>query len=55
MSHILMLSYIKYVDLIMMMIIFIQKKDTLQIMMTDKQQSPYLRMPVESYKKLIWH
>ena len=35
------------------MIIFIHKKDTLRIMVTNKQQSPNLRMPVESYKKLI--
>ena len=33
------------------MVIFIHKKDTLQIMITSKQQSPNLRMPVESYKK----
>ena len=38
----------------MIMIIFIHKKDALQIMVTNKQQSPNLRMPVESYKKLIW-
>ena len=38
----------------MIMIIFIHKKDTLQIMVINKQQSPNLRMPVESYKKLIW-
>ena len=36
------------------MIIFIYKKDKLQIMVTNKQQRPNLRMPVESYKKLIW-
>ena len=34
--------------------IFIHKKDTLRIMVTNKQQNPNLRMPVESYKKLIW-
>ena len=39
---------------LMIMIIFIRKKDTLQIMATNKQQSPNLRMPVESCKKLIW-
>ena len=39
---------------IMIMIICIHKKDTLQIMVTNKQQCPNLRMPVESYKKLIW-
>ena len=33
------------------MIIFIHKKDTLQIMATNKQQSPNSRMPVESYKE----
>ena len=38
----------------MIMIIFIHKKDTLQIMATNRQQSPNLRMPVESYKKPIW-
>ena len=32
----------------MIMIIFIHKKDTLQIMVTNIQQSPNLRMPVES-------
>ena len=36
------------------MILFIHKKDTLQIVATNKQQSPKLRMPIESYKKLIW-
>ena len=35
------------------MIIFIHKRDTLQIMVTNKQQSPHLRMQVESYKKII--
>ena len=41
--------------LIMIMIIFIHKKFTLQIMATNKQQSPNLRMTVESdKKKLIW-
>ena len=34
----------------MIMIIFIHEKDTLQIMVTNKQHSPNLRMPVESYK-----
>ena len=38
----------------MIMISFIQKKYTLQIMVTNKQQCPNLRMPVERYKKLIW-
>ena len=38
----------------MVMIIFIHKKDTLQIMVTNEQKSPNLRMPVESYKNLIW-
>ena len=36
------------------MIILIYKKDTLQIMVTNKQQSPNSRMPVESLKKIIW-
>ena len=40
--------------MIMLMIIFIHENDTLQIMVTNKQQGPNLRMPVESYKKLIW-
>ena len=41
--------------MIMMMIIFIHKKDTLQIMVTNIQLSFNLRMPVESYKKkIIW-
>ena len=35
----------------MIMIIFIHEKYTLQIMATNKQQSPNLRMSVESYKK----
>ena len=35
------------------MIVFIHKKYTLQIMVPNKQQSPNLRMPGESYKKLI--
>ena len=39
--------------MIMVMIIFIHKKDTLQIIVTNKQQSPNLRMLVESYTKLI--
>ena len=34
--------------------IFLFIKKTLQIMATNKQQSLNLRMPVESYKKLIW-
>ena len=38
----------------MMMIICIRKKNSLQIMAKNKQQSPNLRIPVESYKKLIW-
>ena len=38
----------------MIMMIFINKKDALQIMVTNKQQTPNLKMPVESYKKLIW-
>ena len=38
----------------MTMIIFIPKKDTLQIMAKNKQYIPNLTMPVESYKKLIW-
>ena len=29
-------------------------KDTLQIVVTNIQQSPNLGMTVESYKKLIW-
>ena len=37
--------------MLMMMIIFIPKKNTLQIMMTNKRQSLNLRMPMESYKK----
>ena len=32
----------------------IHEKDTLQIMVANKQQSPNLGMPVESCKKLIW-
>ena len=40
--------------MIMMMIICIHKENTLQIMADDKQQSPDLRIAVESYKKLIW-
>ena len=35
----------------MIMIICIHKKDVLQIMVTNEQQSPNLRIPVESYKK----
>ena len=38
----------------MMMIICIHKKDTLQITATNKQQTPNLRMPVESNKKHIY-
>ena len=38
----------------MIMIICINKKDTLQVMVTNKQQSPNFRMSVESYKKHIW-
>ena len=36
------------------MIIYIHKKCTLQLMATNKQQSPNLGMPAESNKKLIW-
>ena len=39
--------------MIMITIICIHEKDILQIMVTNKQQSPNLRMSVESYKKLI--
>ena len=39
--------------MIILMIIFIHEKDTLQIMAQNKQQSPNLRMPVESYTKYI--
>ena len=39
--------------MMMMMIIFIHKKNILQIMVTNIQHSPNSRMPVESYKKLI--
>ena len=38
----------------MTMMSFIHKKDTLQIIAKNKQQSPKLRMTVESYKILIW-
>ena len=38
---------------VMIIIIFIHKKYTLQIMATNKQHSPDLRMPVESYIKHI--
>ena len=37
--------------MIMIMSIFIHKKDALQTMAKNKQQSPYLKMSVESYKK----
>ena len=37
---------------IMTMIICIHKKDTLQIMAINKQQSPNLGPPVENYKKM---
>ena len=40
--------------MIMMMIIFIHKKYTLQIMANYKQQSPNLIMPIESNKKNIF-
>ena len=36
------------------MIIFIHKNDTLQIMATNEQQSPNLRMPLESLKKKLF-
>ena len=36
------------------MIICIHKKETLQIMVTNKQQSPDLRIQVESYKKNLF-
>ena len=39
--------------MITIMINCIQKNDTLQIMTKNKQQSHDLRMPVESYKKII--
>ena len=38
---------------IMIMMTFIHKKDTLQMMEKNKQQSPNLRMPIESYKKNV--
>ena len=38
----------------MIMIIFIHKRDALEIMAINKQQSPNLKMPVETYKKLTW-
>ena len=49
-----MLRWWEGTALIMIMIIFIHKKNTLQIMVTNKQQSPNFRIPVESCKKLIW-
>ena len=39
--------------MIMIMIIFIHKKDTLQITANNKQQSHNLRIPVESYENLF--
>ena len=36
------------------MIVCIHKKDALQILVTNRQKSPNLRMPVESCEKLIW-
>ena len=39
---------------LMIIIICINKKDTLQIMAKNKQQIFNLRMLVKSYKKLIW-
>ena len=36
------------------MIICIHKNDTLQIMAKNKQQSPHLRMPVESYNVYVY-
>ena len=41
-------------DLIMKMIICIHKRDTIQIMAKNKQQSLNLRMTAETYIKLIW-
>ena len=41
-------------QMIMIMIIFTHNKDILQIMVTNKQQSPNLRIPVESYKKNLF-
>lgn len=41
----------KYIDI--MMIIFINKKNTLQIMTKNKEQSPNLIMLVESYKTYL--
>ena len=38
----------------LMVIIFIHKKDTIQIMAKNKQQSPNLRIRVESYKKNLF-
>ena len=37
----------------MIMIICIHKKDTLQILVDNKQQSPNLGLPVKSYIQLI--
>ena len=37
-------------DILMIMIILIHKKDTLQVLADNKQQSTDLRMPVGSYK-----
>ena len=38
-----------------MMIIFIHKKDTSQIMAENKQQRPNLKMPVERYKMYLFN
>ena len=37
----------------MIMIIFIHKKDTLQILAKNKQANPKLRTTVESYENLL--
>ena len=44
----------KYIYIHMIIIICIHKKYTLRIMVTNIQHSPNLRMPIESYKKIIW-
>ena len=49
---VLMLIHI-YMAMKIIMIIFIHKKDTLQIMSKNKQQSRNLRMPVEGYKNIF--
>lgn len=53
-SFCLTVSFFKYIYMTIIILILNPKKNRLQIIPKNKQQSHDLRMPFESYEKLIW-